>query len=339
MAAANRAALFTTCHKVVKKHYEPAQQDSRPILEQMIFAAILENAPRDIAETSYANLRREYVDWNEIRVTSIAELSELFADHPQPQEAARGVKTILQNVFEGVYLYDLEILKKGNQGKAIIQIENFGASPFVVGYTTQHGLGGHSIPVDTALLRLALILGAITEKEAKKKSVPGIERAIPKTKGIEFASLIHELAVEYRAQPHSKKVREIVLEIAPDAAERFPKRSSQKKGESGSKKAGDKKKAVGKGRASKPAASKPTAKKANTAKTNGEKSPAARSPTKKGTPKAAERQKSTPAKKATRKSAKSSKPASDKKSTTKKSAPKKAAATKSSSRLTKKKPK
>lgn len=339
MAAANRAALFTTCHKVVKKHYEPAKLDTRPILEQLIYSAILENAPRAIAETSYASLRREYIDWNEIRVTSIAELGELFEGHPFPQDAARSVKTILQNVFEGVYIFDLESLKKGNQGKAISQIEQFGASPFVVGYTTQHGLGGHAIPVDRALLQLKLVLGAITEKEAQKHIVPGVERAIPKTKGIEFASIMHELAVDFQASPFSKKLRDLLLEIAPDAKERFPKRESETKEESADKPSSGKKKSSGKASSS----AEKTAEKTTAAK--GTKAKAASPPAEKP---AAEKSKPAPAKKGASKAASKAEPkaaqkpaksAPAKKSPPKKTTAKKGSAAKSSTGLTKKKPK
>ncbi|MEX0792789.1 MAG: hypothetical protein WD045_06605 [Pirellulaceae bacterium] len=332
MAAANRAALFTTCHKVVKKHYEPAKLDTRPILEQLIYAAILENAPRSVADTSYTNLRREYIDWNEIRVTSIVELGELFEGHPFPQEAARGVKTVLQNVFEGVYVFDLEMLKKGNQGKAISQIEQFGASPFVVGYTTQHGLGGHAIPVDRALLQLNLTLGAITDKEAQKHIVPGVERAIPKTKGIEFASIMHELAVDFQASPFSKKLRDLLLEIAPDAKERFPKRESESKEDSAVKTSGGKKKSTGKATSAGEKTTAPKEPKAKSATSSAEKPPAEKP--------AAGKSKSAPAKKKAPKPAdKPAKSAPAKKSPPKKATSKKGTTTKSSTGLTKKKPK
>ncbi|MFN3153640.1 hypothetical protein [Bremerella sp.] len=227
MAAANRANVFTACHKIVKKHYTTAGPDKRSILEQLVFSAILENAPHKVAEECYGMLQSEYFDWNEVRVTSVPELAEMFAKHPNSEAAATRVKTLLQNIFEAIYTYDLEGLKKGNQGKAVASIEKYGATPFVVGYVTQHGLGGHSIPVDRALLNLMFVLGAITDKELEKQTVPGMERAIPKTKGVEFSDMVHELAVDFQNAPFSKKIRDLLLEIAPDAKSRFPKRVSE----------------------------------------------------------------------------------------------------------------
>ena len=232
MAAPNRQAILTACHKVTKKHYQPAEPDTRSLLDQMAYAAILENSPRKSADLCFEELTKRYYDWNEVRVTSIAELCEVMTKLPQAASSARNLKNLFQSVFETLYSYDLEGLKKLNQGKAVKQLEKFrGATPFIIGYVTQHGLGGHSIPVDDALLELMKALGVINDNEARKKSVPGMERAIPKTKGIEFASLVHELAVRYHATPFSKKYRDIILEIAPDAKQRFPKRSSSKDAE------------------------------------------------------------------------------------------------------------
>jgi len=308
MAAANRANVFTACHKIVKKHYTTAGPDKRSILEQLVFSAILENASHKVAEQCYEKLLTEYFDWNEVRVTSVPELAEMFAKHPNSESAATRVKTLLQNIFEAIYTYDLEALKKGNQGKAVVTIEKYGATPFVVGYVTQHGLGGHSIPVDRALLNLMFVLGAISDKELEKQTIPGMERAIPKTKGVEFSDMAHELAVDFQNSPFSKKIRDLLLEIAPDAKSRFPKRVSEE-----------------------PAAVKEESAKSSSAETSSKK----KTSTKKATTKKAAPAKSTKSTSAKKKTAKAA-PAKKK---TSKSATKKTATKKTSARITKKKPK
>ncbi|TWT31819.1 hypothetical protein [Blastopirellula retiformator] len=259
MAATTRAGLITASHKVVKKHYTPAELDNRPLLEQLAFAAILENSPRAAAEQCFEVLTGNYFDWNEIRVTSLVELSEVCSKLPQPEAAAARLKSILQNVFESLYTFDLESLKKLNQGKAIKQIERFtGVSPFVVGYVTQNALGGHAVPTDDALVELMRVVGVVSDAEAKKKSVPGVERAIPKTKGVEYSSLIHELAVDFMVSPFSKKVRDHILEISSDAKKRFPKRAPAK--DETAEAASAKKSAKGAKKSAKTAEAKPTKK-------------------------------------------------------------------------------
>ena len=71
-----------------------------------------------------------------------------------------------------------------------------------------------------------------------------MERAIPKTSGLEFASLLQQLGADYRATPHSPRVRAILREIDPDCKDRLPKRGSKKVAE-------DAEEATKQGRASK----------------------------------------------------------------------------------------
>jgi endonuclease-3 len=230
MSSSNRASKLTKTHKVLKKHYKPHSLADRPVLEHLLYACCLEFAPPEAADESFAKLQQTYYDWNEVRVTTISELSEVLSGLPRAAEAASRLKRSLQSVFECYYSFDLEPLKKENIGKAVKQLEGLdGISKFVVAFVTQNGLGGHAIAVNDDGLETLRVLGVVSDDEAKKQRVPGLERAISKSKGVEFGSLLHQLATDYGAAPFSPRVRAIMLEIAPDAKERFPKRGTRKK--------------------------------------------------------------------------------------------------------------
>ena len=72
------------------------------------------------------------------------------------------------------------------------------------------------------------VLGIISEGESQSGKVSGLERMIPKNKGVEFSSLLHQMAAEYVANPFSPAVRKLLLTINADAKDRFPKRSAKK---------------------------------------------------------------------------------------------------------------
>ncbi len=238
MSTSNRAAKLTKTHKVLKKHYKVYPVADRPVLEHLLYACCLEVAPREVADESFAKLQQTYYDWNEVRVTTVSELSEILTGLPKPSEAASRLKRTLQSVFECYYSFDLEPLKKENLGKAAKQLEQLdGISRFAVAFVTQNGLGGHAIAVNGDALESLRILGIISADEVKSRRVPGLERAISKNKGVEFGALLHQLATDYGASPFSPRVRAIMLEIAADAKERFPKRSSKKTVEAGKKSA------------------------------------------------------------------------------------------------------
>ncbi len=134
----------------------------------------------------------------------------------------------MQHVFEACYSYDLEALKKQNIGKAAKELASIrGVTRFGVAYVTQHGLEGHAIPVAEGIVGVLKVIGIVSDAEAKKQRVPGLERAIPKAKGIEFASLLHQLGAEFYSSPYGANIRLIVLEIAPDAKDRLPKKATK----------------------------------------------------------------------------------------------------------------
>ncbi len=230
MSASNRADILTKTAKILKKHFKPAAPPSdRTVLEHLLYACCLEKSKHDVTDDVFAKLQESYYDWNEVRVTTIAELAEVMSSLRDPPEAANRLKRALQGVFEKYYSFDIDILRKGNLGKAIKEFESInGITPFGISYVAQNALSGHSIPVNVGVYKLFIILDVITEAEASKGRVPGLERTIPKTKGIEFGSLVHQLAVDLLASPFSPKVRSIILEIDPSAKERLPKRAAKK---------------------------------------------------------------------------------------------------------------
>lgn len=230
MAAPNRSAILARLHKVLKKHYGGSPEvPDRPVLEQLLFAACLENAPYDKSEAAFHALRTTFFDWNEVRVSSIKELSEVLGSLPDPVAAATSLRKILQSVFESTYSFDLEILKKPTLGQALQRLEKLqGVTPFSLACVTQWSLGGHSIPLDRGALDALLVLGVIDEKLRQQASVPGLERAIPKNKGVEFGGLLHQLSAEMVANPYSPNLHKLLMEIAPDAKTRLPKKPTKK---------------------------------------------------------------------------------------------------------------
>lgn len=231
ITATQRTDRINKLYKVAKKYFQPVEpRSNRTVMEHLLYGCCLENSPFELADEVFAQLQEEYFDWNEVRVTTTNELAEVMKRLPDPADAAQRVRKTLHGLFEAHYSFDLEFLRKANLGKAIEQIEKYrGVSPFCLAYVTQAVLGGHSIPIDDALLKLMQVIGVISEDEAQSSKVTGLERTIPKNKGLEFFSLVHQLAVQFRSNPFGKEVRDLILEIEPTAQDRFPKRVVKKK--------------------------------------------------------------------------------------------------------------
>jgi endonuclease-3 len=233
MTAPSRSAQLTKLHKVLKKYYAAVEPDpSRPVLEQLLYGCLLENASYQAAEEAYAALAHGMFDWNEVRVSTVRELAEAMPGLPDPCAAANRVKRVLQSVFEGTYAFDLEELRKLNLGQAAERLKHIdGVCPFAVAYVVQAALAGHSIPLEPGALAVLEVLDLVTPEEVAEATVRGMERAIAKSKGTEFGSLLHQFAADFVADPFSSQVRDIVGQIDPSAVARLPKRRGKKSGE------------------------------------------------------------------------------------------------------------
>jgi hypothetical protein len=354
MPASNRATLIGKLNTALKKHYKPAPTGaSRPLLEHMLYASLLEDAPAELADEGMAKCEQEFFDWNEVRVTTVTELSQVLSRLPDSMKAAQRLKSNLQGVFEEYYTFDLDHLKKENLGKAVNKFEKMaGMTPFVLSYTVQHGLGGHSIPIDYSAMVIMLATEIATQPEAMEGKVPGLERAIPKNRGIEFSGLLHQASVALGKSTKDKTARAMLDAVSKSSSKRLDEWLSSKraaKKRAVKRKIADKEAAVEAKKAAAEAAKAPVKKKkaaakpappksaaeqvkAAAAKKTPAKKTAAKVPVKKGTPKTAPKKSSVAAKKATKKAPPKkapskkapSKKAPSKKAPSKKTPPKKA---------------
>lgn len=231
MSSTNRATKYEQLHKILKKHFKPTPEvGERTVLEHLLYACCLEDARAEQADEAFAKLQQTYFDWNEVRVTTATELSEALSSLPNAVQAGHRIKRCLQSMFEARYQYDIDDLKKANLGKAIAEIEAWkGITPFVLNYVSQNSLGGHAIPADNATFDVLVQCEIITQSEADKKTVPGVERAIPKNKGSEFASLLHQFAVEFALNPKAPAVAAVFKELGVTPKQKAAPKSAENK--------------------------------------------------------------------------------------------------------------
>src|SRR3954453_19109395 len=229
MATPNRSALIGRTLKVLRKHFKPVpQSNDRTVLEQLLFACLLEDSPQESAEQVFNTLKHDYFGWNEVRVSTIRELTDALKPLVNPTTSAARLKQTLHAVFESVYEFDIESLKKQNIGQAAKLLQKYnGSTPFVVSYVIQNALGGHAIPLNQGTLIALRAVRLVSDAEFKQAVVPGLERTVPKNKGAEVGSLLHQLGVEVGRNPYGPAARKLMLEIDPNCKDNLPKRPTK----------------------------------------------------------------------------------------------------------------
>ncbi len=283
MSTKNRGDRIQLLHKVVVKHFAPvAAAEDRSVLEHMIYACCLEDARYDQADEAFHRLQESFFDWNEVRVTTVSELSDCLESLPDATKAAVRVKQNLQSLFESRYSFDIDDMVKMNQGKAVQELEKLsGMTKFVLGYMVQNALGGHSIPVSQTIMEVLLATEIVSDAEAAKGLAPGLERTVPKTKGIAFASCLHQLAIAVAASPGAKQSKAIMKEAGAVAKKPAPAKKAAKPPKKSAPPAA-KKEATQEAKKSSKAA---PAKKASASKAPGKKAPTKKAAPKKAPPK------------------------------------------------------
>ncbi len=226
MSSSSRQQLVGKMHKALRSQYKPVVPNTnRSVLEQVLFACCLENAPYDVAEKALARLGVNYFDLNEVRVTTVAELAETLHDLPDPAQASLALRRVLQGVFESSYSFSLENAKKHSIAHGIKTLEHLHGIPsFVVAFVTATGLSGHCVPLDRGALSALFLAGIISQAEYDSGKVLGLERLVSKKAGVEFGSLLHQFGVEVLSNLHGATVKKILSRVNPDVKDRFPKR-------------------------------------------------------------------------------------------------------------------
>jgi endonuclease-3 len=195
----NKQRLLSQIFNVLPRESKPAEPQSRPVLEQFLYALCREGVTREQADRAFRNLRERFFDWNEIRVSSPREIADAFEGMPDADSRAQRLIDFLQEVFETTFSFDLEGLCKKGVKLAAKQLSRYQSSnDYVVAWVIQQSLGGHAIPLDGPTLRVLRRLGLLENDQDNLEALRGcVEHLIPKARGPLFGELMSDLADEY----------------------------------------------------------------------------------------------------------------------------------------------
>ena len=233
-AITNKQQLLTHAQAALKKRFPlPALEPEapRPLLEELLFAICREGSTTEDAEAAYGRLRKTFVDWNEIRVSTVQEVADALRPLPHAGPRAGWIIGVLHAVFEMNYSYDLGDMEKKGLKQAAKQVSRYfndndlkklglkqaakqiarfkQVNDFAVAWVVQRSLGGHAIPLDGPTVRVLHRLGVVDEVDPDdlESLRGGIEHVIPKARGPEFTELMSVHAKELCTEnaPHCAK--------------------------------------------------------------------------------------------------------------------------------------
>ena len=216
-AITNKQQLLTQAQTALKKRFSLPTLEAespRPLLEELLFAICREGSTTADADAAYGRLKKTFVDWNEIRVSTVQEVADALRPLPQAGPRAGWIIGVLHAVFEMNYSYDLGDMEKKGLKQAAKQVSRYfnakdldekglkqaakqisrfkQVNDFAVAWVVQRSLGGHAIPLDGPTVRVLQRLGVVEEVDPDdlESLRGGIEHVIPKARGPEFTELL-----------------------------------------------------------------------------------------------------------------------------------------------------
>ena len=229
-AITNKQQLLSQAYTALRKKYPlpEAEPQQRPVLEELIYAICRDGTTGADADRAYGSLHKIFVDWNEVRVSTVQEVADALRPLPNAGLRAGWIIALLQAVFEMNYSYDLDEVEKKGLKQAARQLSRYfdpkdleklgltqaakqvarfkNVNDYAVAWVVQRRLGGHAIPLDGPTIRVLQRLGVVEEGEPDSlESLRGsIEHVIPKARGPEFTELmsIHAKETCIEGTPH-----------------------------------------------------------------------------------------------------------------------------------------
>lgn len=224
MAAQSKAQLLDSIYTLLKKRYKLGPRPERlGVLEAMVYGICHEGTTREQANQALARFKDGFFDWNEIRVSSIPEITGILAGLPHPEKRAERLRKFLRQLFIKTYGFSLDALAKKPQKDAVKTLEEFEAagSDYVLATVIQQGLGGHALPVDAPMRRALQRLGVAEPTVDNAGLRASLERAVPKNRGTEFVDLMEELSHDVCVEGEPDCPRCELKKICPTGQDRL----------------------------------------------------------------------------------------------------------------------
>ena len=181
-----------------KKLPAPAEPEKRPVMEELVYAICREGVTSAEADAVFARMKTTFFDWNEVRVSTVPEITETLDGLPNAGARAKCIIEFLQELFEMTYAFNLDDLEMKGLKQAAKQLGRYQAvsgSDFLVAWVVQRSLGGHALPLDEPTLRVLRRLAALPPTGDDLESMRGsVEHYVAKSNGAEFTELVSSFA-------------------------------------------------------------------------------------------------------------------------------------------------
>ncbi len=167
--------------------------EPKSVLSQLIFSIIARNFTRKGADKAFSVFQNKFVDWNEVRISSVSEIAEVLEQvkSPNVEKKAKNIKKILVDIYSDYHKISLEFVKtfSAEKTKKILQSIR-GITPRVMDTVLLYALDYPVVPIVSPFARVIRRLGFVSLTATQKEIKKALDRLIPKTKIENYSRLL-----------------------------------------------------------------------------------------------------------------------------------------------------
>jgi endonuclease III len=164
-------------------------------LDSLLHSILAGDGDDLLAEEVLEKLRRELVDWNELRVTTPREIEELIAPLPDAAEKALIIRRVLQKLFVERHSLNLSHFSRFGQARMWEELDTFGGlTPAMKARMMLKSFDFNVLPMTADIERMVKRLGLVESFLTTDKVAEEIGEVLPPKRVYSFYHLMSEHA-------------------------------------------------------------------------------------------------------------------------------------------------
>lgn len=164
-------------------------------ITQVLLGVLSRDMPESRARAALDGLRNLVVDYNELRVIPVFELTEMLGDYAAARTKAEDISRALNDIFARQHDVSLDHLREMNKRDVqqyLAEID--GLDPYTCARVRLLGLEQHAIPLDEAMWAAARAEEIVDAKCGLDEAQSFLERQIASDDALEFIAALHKHA-------------------------------------------------------------------------------------------------------------------------------------------------
>lgn len=191
--SAHRLGVWV-CNTLARRYGKPEKHTQRDPLDELVITVLRTNASERAAMRAYRALHAQFVDWNEVRVSSVQAIGEVLAPLPEANANAAAIKGMLTDLFSERHELSLDFLCQERPESARAFLTRLdGVDEQMTARVMLHALDHPAALVTQSIARVLCRLGMINEKTDEIQAQRLIGKALPKDRLYDA----HELLAEH----------------------------------------------------------------------------------------------------------------------------------------------